>query len=539
MNIAELIMTEARGRGLKHFFGLPGGGAPLDLIEAGRQQQVQFVSVAHESTAAIIAGAYGWQKGTAGLALAVKGVGAGNLAGGAANAYFERLPVVCLCECSPGSFTQKELVQHCRHDGLFGSVVKSHTRLAAASAPQMVQDAFNLAVDGRPGPVLLDLPSDLGRSECAGPLRSKGSSRASLSPDDPSLREARGFIERHPRIAVIAGADCIRDDGLIELRELVEQIGAVVLVTMDARGVFPETHPRWAGTLLGMYSPNIIETEVFKEVDAVMLVGVDAMMTHVPWKLALPTCEISARAEYDTLSPAPAARVVGNLKTALRQLGGFERQGIVENRIQETRQETLRHFKRPGAARLAAQDVLEITRRLLPPEGLLVSETGAFVCMLEHLWPVDRPCTFLGTSGGRSMGLTVPALLGAKLARPDLPAIGIGADGSLLMRLGELELFARTRVAAPLVIINDQALGTMKSRQKSRGMPDYALDLHPVDFAAIARACGMNGVTVQTPEQFERELRAAMTAPQSTLIDARVDPKPYQDSFGPTIGVLS
>src|SRR5436305_4672080 len=108
MNIAELIMTEARSRGLKHFFGIPGGGSPLDLIEAGRQQHVQFVSVAHESTAAIVAGAYGWLKNTAGLALAVKGVGAGNLAGGAVNAYFERLPVVCLCESSPNAFTQKE-----------------------------------------------------------------------------------------------------------------------------------------------------------------------------------------------------------------------------------------------------------------------------------------------------------------------------------------------------------------------------------------------------------------------------------------------
>ena len=135
--------------------------------------------------------------------------------------------------------------------------------------------------------------------------------------------------------------------------------------------------------------------------------------------------------------------------------------------------------------------------------------------------------------------MTVPYLLGAKLARPDLPMIGMGADGSLLMRLGELELFARLGIAAPLVIINDQALGTMKSRQKSRGLPDYALDLHPVDFAAVAQACGMRGVTVNTPERFEQELRAAMNAPQATLIDARVDPGIYQDSFGPTIGVLS
>ena len=136
------------------------------------------------------------------------------------------------------------------------------------------------------------------------------------------------------------------------------------------------------------------------------------------------------------------------------------------------------------------------------------------------------------------MGLMVPAILGAKLAKPDATMVGLGADGSLLMRLGELEVFARTGVAAPLIIINDQALETMKSRQKSRGMPAYSLDLHSVDFAHIATACGIKGVQVDAPEQFEKELKLALQADQTTLIDARIDPRPYQDGFGPLIGVL-
>ena len=168
---------------------------------------------------------------------------------------------------------------------------------------------------------------------------------------------------------------------------------------------------------------------------------------------------------------------------------------------------------------------------------MLVAETGIFVPMLERLWPVDRRGAYLGTAGGRTMGLTVPALLGAKLACPDQPMVGLGADGSLLMRLGELEVFARAGIAAPLIIIDDRALGTMKSRQKSRGMEEYELDLHPVDFAAVARACGLEGVEVDSPEDFERALAGALGADRTTLIDARVDPKPYQDGFGPMVGL--
>ena len=108
------------------------------------------------------------------------------------------------------------------------------------------------------------------------------------------------------------------------------------------------------------------------------------------------------------------------------------------------------------------------------------------------------------------------------------------------MRLGELEAFARNGIAMPLVIINDQALGTMKARrQRSRGFADYGLDLHAVDFSAIARACGLEGVIVETPEEFRRELARALECDRTTLIDARVDPQAYQDSFGPTIGDLS
>ena len=115
------------------------------------------------------------------------------------------------------------------------------------------------------------------------------------------------------------------------------------------------------------------------------------------------------------------------------------------------------------------------------------------------LWPVSRPGTYFGTTGGRTMGLTLPAILGAKLARPEVPMIGLGCNGSLLMRLGELEVFARTGVTVPLVIVNDSALGTIKSRQRSRGLVEYKLDLHPVDLAAAARACGLLAVTVRTP----------------------------------------
>jgi acetolactate synthase-1/2/3 large subunit len=535
LKAAEKVISVARENGLEHFFGIPGGGSPLELMEAGRQQGVQFVNVSHESSAAIAAATYGAVKKTAGLAMSIRGVGAANLAGGVANAYFERLPLVGICEASPPTARPIESVQECDQQRLFDGVVGYQAKLSVDDGASMIQQAFSRATDGRPTPAMLHLPAGLGELKDAAP---KTQSTGSPSIDEAAFIKVQEFITKHRRIAILAGADVIREKALDELLAFAEAIEAVVLVTMEARGVFPESNPRWAGVFLGLFNPNVIEGRVFKQADAVVFAGVDAMMTHAAWKVELPTCELSARSEYSTMS-SPEARVNGDLKSILKRLSEKRQKGVAIEDVKQLRFGILEYFKRPAKARLTAQDIIEATRELLPSDGLLLSETGAFVCMLEHLWLVDEPGNFLGTSGGRTMGLTVPAALGARLADRERPMVGIGADGSLLMRLGELEAFARTGAALPLVIINDQALGTMKARQESRGFPDNGLDFHSVDYAAIARACGLNGVAVDTPEAFRRELGQALKSDRTTLIEARVDPKAYQDSFGPTIGDLS
>ena len=124
MQFAELLMQDAARRGLKHVFGIPGSGFPMDAIEAGRKAGVDFVHVAHESTAAIAAAYYGAMLDAAGLAIGVKGVGAGNMVGGIANAYFERMPLVAVFEAGPSN-SDIDLVQVADHRKMFGSVTKA------------------------------------------------------------------------------------------------------------------------------------------------------------------------------------------------------------------------------------------------------------------------------------------------------------------------------------------------------------------------------------------------------------------------------
>ncbi len=135
------------------------------------------------------------------------------------------------------------------------------------------------------------------------------------------------------------------------------------------------------------------------------------------------------------------------------------------------------------------------------------------------------------------MGLMIPSFIGGVLGtNNDVPSIGIGADGSTLMRLGEFETINRAKIKWPLVIINDGALGTMKYRQGFRGYKDYGLDLTMVDFSKTAKSCGLNGETVDSPEDFKKVLINSLKKEKTVVIDARIDPDAYQDNFGGTIG---
>jgi len=338
--ISHRIMTEARKRGLGHFFGLPGGGVTLEMIEAGRRLAIDFIPVAHESSAAIMAGYYGLIKGTAGLALAIRGVGAGNLAGGVVNAFFERLPVVAVCEADPASWGDWSGVQHCDQKTLFAGVAKLQADLAASNAESLIRDAFRVAAEGRPGPVILGFPGDA--EALVDRLHVPASISAGEPPPAGDLQAARDFLAGCSRPAVIAGADILRAQAAGELRDFVEAVGAAVLVTMEARGVFPESHPRWAGVFMGAFNRNVIETRVLDRADGLVLAGVDAGMTHGPWQHPVPCCELAARSGYRSLAPRPAVRTSGDLKLMLRSLTPPRRPGFAGGEVRKLRRDILR-----------------------------------------------------------------------------------------------------------------------------------------------------------------------------------------------------
>ena len=536
--VPELLIDRAWGEGIRHFFGLPSSGVLLHVLEAGRRRGVDFISTAHESSGVIAAAYNGYFSGSAGLAIGIQGPGAGNMASGAVNAQFERKPVVCVCEC-PALDDFGNWGQQADHPGLFKSTVRACLRIAPQTAAQTVHDAFRIAAGSRYGPVLLELPRNLGTSLAATDF--VAATAVELPDPEPlEVEAACNAVASFQRPVIIAGDD-VRQEGLTTaLVELADTLQAVVLVTMDGRGVFPETHPRFGCVYIGTAPPHTLYRSFLNESDGVLVIGADGRMKEARWDIDVPVCELVTCPEFSALSDTPQWRVNGSLGATVKSLvRRRNRVGFPISRIAELRAAAAPRFARPPSARLAVQDVIGITREQLPGDGLLFAETGVFQSMLEHLWPVVVPDTFFGSTVGRTMGLTVPALLGAKLACPTRPMIGFTTDGSALMRLGELEVYARAGVVAPLVVMNDGALGTIQAQQRFQGLPDYGLHLQRVDFSSIARTLGLNGVVVETPEEYVSALRRSWDAQSATLIDCRIDSQEYRDSFMPTTGMPS
>ena len=321
MNFADLLLHDAKQRGLDHFFGIPGSGFPMDAMESGKKLGVDFIHVAHESTAAIAAGFYGEQKNTAGLALAVKGVGAANLVGGATNVFFERKPLLCVCEAGPEK-QLIDLVQVIDHFKLFGSICSYQTNIRSKTAREQLKTAVTSATSERPGVSLINIPSDYEDEDC-GLLPEYKKVETKINVNNSKLKEISTRISKSKFPLFIVGTDVQRDNASDELIYFVEKIGGAVLVNMDSRGVFPENHKRWAGVFTGNYEPETIEGEIESEADLIILIGTDSMMTHIPWAFNSATIEIASHSEHNSTSNSPEFRINGNLKSLLNNFSNI------------------------------------------------------------------------------------------------------------------------------------------------------------------------------------------------------------------------
>ena len=434
-----------------------------------------------------------------------------------------------------------------------------HVDLLADVLPR----AFNTALSGRPGPVHIELPMDVQaeRTDLAVPDPAlRRPARGRPRPDADAVDAAAAKLLAAERPVILAGGGCLTAEAAAALRAVAEFLDAPVVVTMMGKGVFPEDHPLSAehtgsnGTAVGNH--------MTREADVLLAVGTrfaeQTSSSYVPGQsFSVPDTEIihfdidptEIGKNYDTVVGAvcDARTGLSELLAALQDRGapwGIDRPEY-RAELAEWRQRWRDQVKARWTDQLSMSRVLHEVRDATPRETIAIASAGhpqiqAFQEFLSY-----EPRTWLSPGGYSTMGYTLPAAIGAKLAQPDRPVVGFAGDGDLQQTIQELAVAAETGAAVIIACLNNT--GWLSIRDFQRGMfgEDRAFSvefrkrqgdqLMPVDFVAIAEAFNCGAEKVETTDKVAGAVGRALASEGPYLIEFKLSREP-EDTEGINVG---
>ncbi len=522
--VADVVARRLAEAGCRHAFGVPGGEV-VHLIDALERAGIRFCLVRHETPGGVMAEGTFYRSGAPGVLVATVGPGVANAVNAVANAQQERVPLVLLTGCVHRDVAATYTHQVFDHRAVLAPLVKGTFELTSASASVDLDRALQLAQQGRPGPVHLDLPVSVATSPSTAPEVSVAAP-ATAAPIPDALLPAADALRSAERPLILAGLDVVVSGASEELRALARTVAAPVLTTYKAKGVFDERDPLSLGAA-GL-SPDADELllPVVAEADVVLLAGYDPIEMRQPW------CRpFGARATVIEVGLEPNLHyvhgagtvLVGDLKRVLMGLQGLvethdsgPRGGVLWEQAARAKAALSRRFASGGAWSPVA--ICEVAQRVLPPDAIVTVDTGAHRIVLSQVWRSHQPGTLLQSSALATMGAAVPLAVGALLAEPGRTTVAFVGDGGLEMVLGELATVRDLGLALPIVIFDDRSLALIELKQRRLGLPELGVNSGGTDFAAVGRALGGYGEVASGEEELAEHLGRALVADRFTLI---------------------
>ena len=544
MNGADAILRSLEAEGVDVMFGLP-GGAILPLYDAmARGTTVRHVLARHEQGAGHMAEGYARASGRVGVAVATSGPGATNLVTPIADAWMDSTPLVCITGQVRSFLIGTDAFQECDITGITIPIVK-HSWLVqdVEELPHTLKAAFHVAQTGRCGPVLVDIPRDIQEAEFDFSLPDSISLPGWKPPRRGHTRQiaaAAHAVAAAERPILYVGGGALNAHATDELRALAEAARLPVVTTLMAKSAFPESHELHVGWP-GMHGPKWSNWALNKA-DVIVAVGarfddrVTGKLSAFAPGATIVHLDIDA-AEISKIRHADIP-VVGPLKSVLTELGRVVAGELVEGRTEPwlrqiaawEEQFPLRYGEDNSV--LKPQRVLESLQELTAGRDDMVWTTGVGQ---HQMWAMqyiqcDRPRTFVTSGGLGTMGYGIPAAVGAKAARPDATVVCIDGDGCFQMTAQELATSVLEDLPIVVVIVNNGYLGMVRQWQDmffAERFSQVNLTQTLPDYAALARAYGALGFTVENEEELDTALREALASGRTCVVDARVDPREH------------
>lgn len=499
---ADIVLRCMRAEGVDLVFGYP-GGAIMPLYDALDGSGVRHVLTRHEQGAVFAAEGYARVTGKVGVAMATSGPGATNLVTGIADAKMDSVPLVCITGQVRTAMIGTDAFQETDVFGVTLSLTKwSRLVRTIEEIPDAIAEGFHWARSGRPGPVVIDIPTDIlkAKTEFSGPVKFKPHARPADAKAEGAFSDTIvALLQRATRPVALVGAGPKLSGAIPELRRLLDDLNIPAFATVHGLGAVPPQSPYYLG-MVGMHGTRAANTALH-ETDLLMVFGarLDDRVTGDPTRFAP-----NAKIVHFEIDPAQLDRVracdvpvIGNLadtiptfhqearKASLPDWSGWRAVACGAERAE---------IDPRGLAQPTIRFLDELFSRL-PQDNVIIADVGQHQMWAAQRYRSSSPRGFITSGGLGAMGFALPAAVGVQLAKPDTCVLCVSGDGGFQMNIQELATVHRLGLPIKMVIVDNKYLGMVRQWQQlfyERNYAETDLSDNP-DFVEIAKAYKIHG----------------------------------------------
>ena len=536
---AEAIIKALELENTDTIFGYP-GAAISPFYDALLNSRIKHILTRHEQGAAHAANGYARVTGKPGVCVATSGPGATNLITGIANAYMDSIPIIAITGQVRSDMIGTDAFQEADITGATAPFTKhSYLVKAADELPRIIKEAFHIASTGRPGPVVIDIPVDVQTSvfdfKPSKAVEIKGY-KPTVKGHPMQIRKAAAALEEAKKPVICAGGGVIAANAAAEMLELAERRNIPVVTTLMGIGAIPSAHPLHFG-MVGTHGRQTANS-VLNHADLVLILGARVGDRAIG---AASSLSKKARIIHIDIDPAEIGKnidvsipLVGDLKLTLSDMLEHVRASDDKEWLCEATEKKLKAQQKAAAAREKHTDtgyidpgyLLSMLADFLPEEAVVTTEVGQNQIWTANNYKVRMPGTFITSGGLGTMGYGLPAAIGAKIGRPDVPVVVISGDGSFQMSMQELGTMKQHNIDVRIILFNNCRLGMVRELQFTKHAGRYSqvcLDSNP-DFTALAAAYGFRGERIYSNDQIGPALERMTGAKGPYLLECMVDP---------------
>ncbi|UTW57873.1 acetolactate synthase 3 large subunit [Kordiimonas sp. SCSIO 12603] len=542
MSGAQMILKALTDLGVEVIFGYPGGAVLPIYDEIFKQDKIKHILVRHEQAATHAAEGYARATGKPGVVLVTSGPGATNAVTGLTDAMLDSIPLICITGQVARHLIGNDAFQEADTVGITRPCTKHNYLVKETSdVPTVIHEAFYVATNGRPGPVVIDMPKDVQIEKAAYQVSEHAEHRTyrpQMHGDETAIREAVKALSKGMRPIIYSGGGIINSgpEASRLLREFAKLTGMPVTSTLMGLGAYPASDNQFLG-MLGMHG-TWEANHAMHDCDVMLCIGArfDDRVTGAIDKFSPGSKKIHVDIDLSSINKNIQVDipVVGDARSVLeRMIAIWKEENCSKgqpplnawwDQINHWRARKCLNYE-DSEDIIMPQKALERLQHFVKDRDAVIStEVGQHQMWAAQFLGFDRPNAWLTSGGLGTMGYGLPAAIGAQIAFPDKLCIDVAGEASIQMNIQELGTMAQYKLPVKIFIMNNEFMGMVRQWQdlsyEGRHSESYSDSLP--DFVALAEAYGMKGIMVDHPDNLDAAIEEMLNHDGPVVMDCRV-----------------